>query len=313
MHRPTKRSNPWTIEAIPDLSGRIAVVTGANSGIGLATAWELARRRATVVLACRSLERGRSATASIQSEIPKARCHVMALDLADLASVRQFAATFNEEFPQLDVLVNNAGVLLVPFAKTIDGFEQHMGINHLGHFALTGYLMSCLLKTAGSRVVTVSSLGHRWGRIDWDDLWFEHASTYTPWRGYARSKLANLLFTFELQRRLASTGTIAVAAHPGGAATNLGRNLSDKGFYKTLLPWLERLSQSATQGALPLLRAATDPAAQGGDFFGPSGRLGMRGHAVLVTASPRAYDSEAARRLWRISEQLTDVQFDLPA
>jgi len=299
----------WTPNVIPDLSGIVAIVTGANSGMGWEVSRALAWKNAAVVLACRDEDRGRAASESIRSGIPKARVEVVALDLASLASVRRFAEAFLDSHDRLDVLVNNAGVLLAPYDTTEDGFERHFGINHLGHFALTGLLMDRLLATSASRIVVVSSRGHGMGRIDFANLTFEGGKGYSAARAYARSKLANLLFTYELQRRLVGADTIAVAAHPGGAATDLGRRMRDRRCYRAILPLLEWLSQSAAEGARPILRAATDPDAAGGQYFGPGGLLGMRGAPVVVRSHPRSHDSVVARRLWDVSEELTGVRF----
>jgi len=302
-------SRKWTPNDIPDLSGIVAIVTGASSGMGWEVSRALARKNAAVVLACRDEERGRAASESIRSGISEARVEVMALDLASLASVGRFAEAFLSSHDRLDLLVNNAGVLLVPYGTTEDGFEKHFGINHLGHFALTGLLVDRLLAKSASRIVTVSSRGHGMGRIDFANLMYEDGKGYSAARAYARSKLANLLFTYELQRRLAGAGTIAVAAHPGGAATDLGRRMGDRRFYRTILPLLEWLSQSAAEGARPILRAATDPDATSGQYYGPSGLLGMRGDPIVVRPHPRSHDRDAARRLWRISEELTGVRY----
>lgn len=299
----------WTPNDMPDLSGSVAVVTGANSGIGLEVTRELARKNAKVVLACRSIDRGDVAAESIRSEIPAARVEVMGVDLGHLASIGRFAERFKGDHDRLDLLINNAGLLLAPYGKTKDGFELHFGINHLGHFALTGRLIDRLLATAASRIVTVSSRGHVWGRIDLANLTREDGRRYSAARAYGRSKLANLLFSYELQRRLADTDTIAVAAHPGGAATNLGRRMGDRRFYEVILPLLQRLSQSAAAGARPILRAATDPEATGGTYYGPSGFLGMRGDPVVVQSNRRSHDVNIARELWAVSEELTDVRF----
>jgi len=299
----------WTLEDMPDLSGRAAIVTGASSGMGLETSRELARRGAVVVLACRDARRGEAAIESVRSGIPDARVSVQALDLASLASVGRFAAAFRDRHDRLDLLILNAGVLLAPHDRTEDGFELHFGINHLGHFALTGLLIDRLLGTSGSRVVTVSSLAHARGRIDFAAAIDGTAERYAAARAYARSKLANLLFSYELQRRLRGTAVISVAAHPGGAATSLGRRMTDRPGYRLFLPLLEWLSQSAAQGARPILRAATDPNAAGGEYYGPAGRLGMRGHPVTVPSSSCSHDLGAAARLWELSETLTGVRF----
>ena len=302
-------SRKWTRNDIPDLSGNVAIVTGASSGMGWEVSRALAWKNATIVLACRDEGRGRAASESIRSGIPEARVEVMALDLASLASVRSFAEAFLVSHDRLDLLVNNAGVLLAPYGTTEDGFERHFGINHLGHFALTGLLMDRLLATSASRIVTVSSRGHGMGRIDFANLMYGDGKGYSAVRAYARSKLANLLFTYELQRRLVGAGTIAVAAHPGGAATDLGRRMGDRRFYSTILPLLEWLSQSAAEGARPILRAATDPDATGGQYYGPDGFLGMRGDPVVVRSHHRSHARDVARRLWEVSEELAGVRF----
>jgi len=288
----------WTSVDIPDQTGRVALVTGANSGIGRETAEVLASKGATVVRACRNPHRVPGET--------------LRLDLADLAAVRAAAAEFAERYDRLDLLINNAGVMIPPYSRTRDGFELQFGTNHLGHFALTGLLLDRLLATDGSRVVTVSSNGHRRGVINFADLQSEHG--YHPMTAYAQSKLANLLFTFELQRRLAGTGTIAVAAHPGAARTGLTRHspLLFRVVVSRRTAWAFRwLIQDERAGALPTLRAAIDPSAAGGDYFGPGGWKEFTGPAVRVVAEPHAHDAEAQRRLWRESERLTGVTYSL--
>jgi NAD(P)-dependent dehydrogenase (short-subunit alcohol dehydrogenase family) len=299
----------WTTNDMPDLSGTVAIVTGANSGIGFAAARELAHKRATVVLACRSRNRGRAAIEAIRAEIPEARLEVMELDLASLSSIRAFADAFRARYERLDLLIHNAGVMLCPSAVTQDGFERHFGINHLGHFALTGLLLDRLLATRSSRVVTVSSLAHARGRLDVADLMGQHGTRHAPGAAYARSKLANLLFARELNRRFGHNGIVSVAAHPGGVATGLGRRMTDRAFYRRILPVLEWLSQSAAQGARSILCAATDPKAVGGQTYGPSGLFGMRGHPAVVRSSRRSHDEDLARRLWDVSEELTGVRY----
>ena len=234
----------------------------------------------------------------------------MLLDLASLDSVRRFAAEFTERNDRLDVLVNNAGIMMNPYAETADGFESQFGTNHLGHFALTGLLLDRLLTTPNSRIVTVSSGGHRMGRMDFDNLMFEQGG-YSPARAYGRSKLANLLFTYELQRRLNAVGADikALAAHPGGSDTNLGRHLEDRPLFKLWGPMMSRFTQSAAMGALPTLRAAVDPEAVGGQYFGPGGWLEQRGHPVSVTSNRASHDETDARRLWAVSAELTGVHF----
>jgi NAD(P)-dependent dehydrogenase (short-subunit alcohol dehydrogenase family) len=301
---------PWTAEDIPDLSGRRAVVTGANSGLGLQIALQLARHGAAVTLAVRDAGKGEDAAARIRSDAPDAALEVAQLDLADLASVREFAGAWDGE---LDLLVNNAGVMALPRRTTADGFEMQLGTNHLGHFALTGLLLPALLERSGARVVTMSSGAHQMGRIRFDNLQGERH--YQRWLAYAQSKLANLLFAFELARRatLADLDLVSVAAHPGYAATNLqsqGARM-DGSRVKALVAELgNRLfAQSDAQGALPALYAATMPDVVGGEYFGPDGRSGMRGHPTRAQTAKSARDPELAARLWAVSEELTGVAY----
>ena len=297
-------STLWTSEAIGDQKDRVVIVTGANSGIGLEAVRELARRGAHVVLACRSEQRATAAIASLKAEHLSGSLAYIHLDLARLDSVHQFAQRFRTEHGRLDVLINNAGVMMPPAGKTADGFELQFGINHLGHFALTGLLIDLLQGTPASRVVNVASLAHRWGTIDFEDLQWERRR-YRKWPSYGASKLANLLFTFELQRRLEARGSevIALAAHPGWTHTELQRHISGAGLFGTLLamkPW---------QGALPTLRAAAAVDVKGGDYYGPGGFQQLRGYPVTVEASEAAHDQAVARRLWEVSAELTGVPF----
>jgi NAD(P)-dependent dehydrogenase (short-subunit alcohol dehydrogenase family) len=292
-------SSKWTASDLPDLDGRTAIVTGANSGIGLVAARELARAGARVVLAVRSTEKGRAAAASIQGTVD-----VRALDLADLASVRAFAAGVDGN---VDLLINNAGVMAVPEGRTKDGFELQIGTNHLGHFALT----NLLLPQVTGRVVTVSSGAHRMGKIRLDDLNWERGG-YQRWPAYGQSKLANLLFTLELQRRLTEAGSavLAVAAHPGYAATNLQQHTGS--FLQNGLMWVANrvVAQSDEMGALPTLYAATQDVPPAG-YVGPDSWKEQRGHPTLVGRTGAASDEETARRLWTLSEELTGVAFPL--
>jgi len=297
------------IGATTELAGRVAIVTGANSGIGFEVARELARKGAHVALACRDRDRARSALDIIQSVIPEAQVTSLPLDLASLRSVRDSASAFDRQFDRLDILVNNAGVMVAPFGQTEDGFELHLGINHLGHFALTGLLIDRLLASPAPRVVTVTSAAYRFGRLDVRDLALEGRRGYSPFRAYARSKLANVLFAQELQRRLDGTRTISVVAHPGGAATGLGRRATESRFYRALLPIFERLSQSAAEGARSILRAATDPRLAGGELIAPGGFLGMRGQPVVNAVAEKGMDPKTGARLWEASEELTGVRF----
>jgi NAD(P)-dependent dehydrogenase (short-subunit alcohol dehydrogenase family) len=306
----------WTTADMPDLTGRTAVVTGANSGIGLPTALALAQHGAEVTLAVRSPAKGDEAVQRILAAAPHARVTVQALDLADLTSVRGFAESWSAAHPDgLDLLVNNAGVMAIPRRQTADGFEMQLGTNHLGHFALTGLLLPALVARPRSRVVTVSSGAHRLGRIDIDDLM--GTRSYNAWRAYGQSKLANLLFTLELQRRLDLAGVpiLAVAAHPGYAATNLqavGPQMSGRGWLAGPIDLANRyLAQSAEMGALPTLFAATAPGLPGAAYVGPDGFMEQRGHPRLVGRSKAAMDTAMAGRLWAVSEDLTGVRYPL--
>jgi NAD(P)-dependent dehydrogenase (short-subunit alcohol dehydrogenase family) len=302
---------PWTADQIPDQHGRIAIVTGANSGIGLTAARELARAGAHVIMACRDTAKGERAAQTIRDQVPEAELDVTALDLASLDSVRQFAAGYSA--PGLDLLINNAGVMVPPKRTTEDGFELQFGTNHLGHFALTGRLLDRLLATPQSRVVTVSSTAHKIGRINFDDLQSERS--YRRWPAYGQSKLANLLFALELDRRLRAgeAGLLSVAAHPGYAATNLQFAATPSRIERIGSVVLNRVwAQDAEHGALPTLYAATADIA-GGSFVGPDGFQEMRGHPTLVKPTRAAQDPDTARRLWDVSESLTGVSFDFSA
>jgi NAD(P)-dependent dehydrogenase (short-subunit alcohol dehydrogenase family) len=296
----------WTAADIPDQSGRVAVVTGANSGLGLATARELAGHGATVVMAVRDEAKGSRAAASVGGEVS-----VRALDLADLASVREFASSL--PFARIDLLINNAGVMAPPRRLTADGFESQFGTNHLGHFALTGLLLERLLAASSPRVVTLSSGAHRIGWMRFDDLQMEHR--YVNWLAYGQSKLANLMFCFELQKRASAAGTslLSLAAHPGYAQTNLqfaGPKWWEQAIMRVSNPVL---GQSAEMGALPTLYAAVAPGVPGGSFVGPDGPFEQRGYPKIVTAASRAYKEEDWRRLWEASEELTGVRYPFPA
>jgi NAD(P)-dependent dehydrogenase (short-subunit alcohol dehydrogenase family) len=304
----------WTAAQIPDQSGRTAVVTGGNSGLGFVTARELARAGADVVIASRDLGKAERAVSQILAAAPSASARVSELDLGDLQSVRGFAARFADEHGRLDLLINNAGVMAPPRQLTKDGFESQFGINHLGHFALTGLLLEPLLSAPQPRVVTVSSGMHRMGKVNFDDLQAERR--YNNWLAYGQSKLANLYFCFELQRRatLADWPLKSLASHPGYAATNLQSTGPARGYERTLLAWFNRFgAQTPEMGALPSLYAATIPQIAGASFVGPDGPLELRGYPHIVAASRRAYDSDAWRRLWEVSAQLTGVAFELPA
>jgi NAD(P)-dependent dehydrogenase (short-subunit alcohol dehydrogenase family) len=305
-------SEKWTAADIPDQTGRTAIVTGGNSGLGLETVRALAGAGARVVLACRNLGKGGEGAREIRAADAAADVEVSELDLASLGSVRAFAERMRADHPQIDILVNNAGVMAPPRGETTDGFELQLGTNHLGHFALTAQLIGSL-GGDDPRVVTVSSGAHRFGSIDFDDL--QRERRYSRWRAYGQSKLANLLFAYELDRRLrAAVSPIkSVAAHPGYAATNL---------QFAAPPLLDRIvmtvsnkviAQSAAMGALPQLYAATYPGLEGGTYAGPDGIGEQRGHPKPVGSSGAARNEETARRLWEVSEELTGVSFEIPA
>ncbi|KAF9138311.1 hypothetical protein BGX30_009295 [Mortierella sp. GBA39] len=297
-------TTPWTEDHMPDQTGRVAIVTGSNSGIGWEAARVLATKGATVIMACRSIANANTAADQIKALKPLGKVVVMKLDLGDLESVHAFAAAFRQHYDRLDLLINNAGVAKPPYGKTAQGFEQQFGINHLGHFALTGLMLDMLDATPGARIVTVSSLSHRSGVIRFDDLNWER--NYHPARAYAQSKLANLLFTYELQRRLVAAGhsTLAVASHPGWSATNALRHSS---MMRSLNPFF---AQSPKMGVLPTLYAATAPGVRGGDYYGPTS-LELRGYPKKVVSSASSHDEAVARRLWTVSEELTQVKYTL--
>ncbi|EMA04982.1 oxidoreductase [Haloferax denitrificans] len=307
----------WTAADAPDLSGKTVVVTGANSGLGFEATRMFAEKGAHVVMACRSLDRGADAMADIRDSVPAASLTLSELDLADLDSVRRFADEFAAEHGSLHALCNNAGVMAIPRKETAQGFETQFGVNHLGHFALSARLFPTLRDTPGeTRLVTMSSGLHERGRMDFDDLQGER--DYDEWDAYAQSKLSNLLFAFELDRRLTAAGiddVLSVGAHPGYAATNLQfRGPEASG--STLRYWMSKLgnaifAQSAEMGALPLLYAATSPAVESGEYVGPQGVFGMRGNPGIAEPSARARDPETAARLWDVSEDLTDTRFRL--
>ena len=295
----------WTLAELPRLDDRIAVVTGANRGLGLEISAGLAGAGATVVMACRDPQKAQAAAAEVRRRAPQAKLEIMPLDLADLASVRRFAQDFNARFARLDILCNNGSAIMVPPGRTRDGFETHIGTNHLGHFVLTGLLLDKLKATPGSRVVNTSSMAHRLTKgLKLDDLHFERR-TYKEMDAYGQSKLASLSYTFELDRRLRQAGmpVIAVAAHPGWSNTN-----PDKG---SALMRLSNsiMAQSAAMGALPSLYAAAAPGVQGGDYFGPGGFKELRGYPAKAGSSDEARDPQLAARLWGQSERLTATRY----
>jgi len=302
----------WTTANIPDLTGKVMIVTGANSGIGFDSAKEFARKGAQVILASRSMEKAEAALKLIQDEIPNAQAEIIQLDLASMTSIKEFVEAFKARYQRLDVLLNNAGIMMVPYGKTEDGFERQLGTNHLGHFALTGLLLDLVLSTPNSRIVNVSSNGHRAGNMNFDNLMYEGGKDYSPFASYARSKLANILFTYELQRRLESSGSnaAAFAVHPGASVTNLGNHLAgDSFFWRLLFPVVMTMAQPADMGALPSIRASVDPQAKGGEYYGPKGFMEMRGYPVVVKSNAASHNVANAKRLWEESEKLTGVQY----
>ena len=312
-------SDSWGLAEMPDQSGRTVVVTGANSGLGFEATRAFARKGAHVVMACRSRERAADArdeicsSAGTRSSADSSTVSILELDLADLDSVHEFVAAFEREYDDLHVLCNNAGVMAIPRRETADGFEMQFGVNHLGHFALTALLFDRLRETAGeSRVVTHSSGVHENGDIDFDDLHGE--DDYDKWGAYAQSKLANLLFAYELDRRL-QTDVTSVGCHPGYAATGLQRRGPEMAGSRLRLWGMKVanavLAQSAEQGALPMLYAATAPDIEGGEYVGPGGVMNMRGSPERQKSSARSYDEDLATRLWDVSEDLTGVTFEV--
>ncbi|PRQ07784.1 oxidoreductase [Enhygromyxa salina] len=311
-------ASKWKANDMPDLAGKLAIVTGANSGLGLETTRALARKGAKVILACRGQAKAEAAIDELAGGgIDRELLEFRACDLSSLASVREFCEGVCADHDQLDLLINNAGVMALPYRTTEDGFEMQIGTNHLGHFAMTGLLLNPLLATAGARVVTVSSVAHRIGAIDLDDL--HSTQRYQKWVAYGRSKLANLLFTNELQRRLDASPArghqvIAVAAHPGYSSTNLvfvGPQMTGNSLFERASALGNRfLAQSAYMGALPSLYAATVADVSGGEFYGPNGAMEMTGYPRRVRAQKRAYDRTSARRLWELSAELTGVGYE---
>lgn len=299
-----KKKN-WTAADVPDQTGKTVIVTGSSSGIGYETARVLTGKGATVMIAVRSLEKGNAAAEKLRAQNKDAEVKVLRLDLADLASVEEFAEEFKENYSRLDLLINNAGVMAPPFSKTKNGFELQFGTNHLGHFALTAHLLDVLTNSGGARIVNVSSSGHRFGKLDFDDLNWEKRR-YRAMRAYCDSKLANLYFTFELDRKIKENrlDLVATAAHPGLTTSELGRH----GGLTSLLGKL--FGQDVSLGALPILRAATEKGLKGGEFFSPDDFLELGGNPVEAKPSKLSKDEKIAGKLWAVSEDLTGVKFE---
>jgi len=301
----------WTSKNIPDLSGKTVIITGANSGIGYESAREFIRNGAEVIIASRDPIKADRAMLRIEEEFPGAKLKFIELNLASLESIRKFAGEFKSNYDRLDILLNNAGIMMVPYRETENGFEYTMGTNHLGHFALTGLLMDRLSTTPGARVVTVASNAHYTGEMDFNNLLFENGHEYTPMKAYSRSKLANLLFTYEIQRRFQSRdhGVIALAAHPGIAATSLANHLFFNKISWLIQPAMKLIFQSSAMGALPSLRAAVDPEARGGMYYGPGGKGEKSGYPIVVDSNSASKDEKDALRLWERSEELTGIRY----
>ena len=300
------KNEKWNTENILSQKGRIVIVTGSSSGIGYETARVLANKQASVIIAVRNLEKGNKALAKIIQQNKDADVRVMELDLANLASVNNFAENFQKNYSRLDLLINNAGVMIPPYSKTTDGFELQFGTNHLGHFALTGQLLKLLISTKASRIVNVSSGAHNFGTLDFDDLNWEKRN-YAQWTAYGDSKLANLYFTYELDRKLKEQGinTLVTASHPGWTATELQRTAGD------VMKYLNGIfAQDITMGALPTLRAAIEEGLKGGEYFGPNGFMEISGYPVKVESNQLSKDRAIAQKLWVVSEQLTSVKFE---
>ncbi|MEF8902063.1 MAG: oxidoreductase [Halovenus sp.] len=311
-------SSSWTVDQMPDCTDKTVLITGANSGLGFEAAKAFAANGATVIMACRSTDRGRQAATGIRDSIGNtgATLNVKQCDLASLGSIESFAADVDRNYDAIDILCNNAGVMAIPRQETEDGFEKQLGVNHLGHFALTGHLLDLLTETdSESRIVTHSSGAHEAGEIDFDDLHREQS--YGKWGAYGQSKLANLLFAYELQRRLEAadiTDTIGVACHPGYAATNLQYRGPEEAGSTVRLGMMKVANavfgQSAERGTLPLLYAATAPDVQGGDYYGPGGFMNMRGAPEKQSSSEASYDKRDAKRLWNKSEELCGIAYE---
>ncbi|MBN2299594.1 MAG: SDR family NAD(P)-dependent oxidoreductase [Acholeplasmataceae bacterium] len=306
------KKTKWSVSNIESLKGKVMIVTGGNSGLGYESAKVFVKNHATVILACRSLERAEEAKKKILSDYPKGHVSVMQLDLESLDSVKSFTKTFYDKYKKLDVLLNNAGIMTVPYGLTHDGFERQNGVNHLGHFALTAQLFKLLKSTPNSRIVNVSSIAHKMGKMDFDNYLFQNGS-YGKFKSYGRSKLSNLLFTYELDRKIKEEALDikVVAAHPGIANTKLSRSIKQNWFTKPLISLFFKLSQQADEGALPEIRACVDPDVLSGEFYGPKGIIFTKKHPGIVKSNKASHSLEDAKKLWSISEELTHQKFEL--
>ncbi len=298
----------WNLSSVADQKGKIAIVTGTNIGLGLETTKALAQKGVHVIMACRNLDKAKVAKASILADNSSAQLTIMQLDLNDFTSVKSFASEYLSKHSQLDFLINNAGIMMPPYQKTKDGFESQFGVNYLSHFLLTGLLIDVIKTTRNSRIVTVSSLAHKWCDIQFDDYNFE--KEYDKRKAYGQSKLACLMLAYEMQRRLEKHGikTLSLAAHPGVSDTNLGKFLPSfvRGLAKIIGPYI---FNSAADGALPSLRAALDENVKGGEYYGPDGKHEMRGKPVKVNSTDNSKDKEKAARLWTLSEELSEINY----
>ena len=301
----------WTADKIPVLKGNIAIITGANSGIGYEAAREFARNGAEVIFASRSQAKAEAAMIQIKEEFPDVQLVFIQLDLANLQSVRNFAEEFNSRYNRLDILLNNAGIMLVPYGTTEDGFENTLGINHLGHFALTGLLIEKLTNTPGARIVNISSNAHYGGELDFSNFMYENGKGYTPMGAYSRSKLSNLLFTYELQRRfeINKLDALALAAHPGISATGLADHFLNQRMIWFIRSVMRMMFQSSAMGSLPGIRAAVDQEAKGGQYYGPAGKGEKSGYPIVVDSNEISKNLEYAQKLWEISQELTGVRY----
>lgn len=304
-------SEHWNEEQIKDLTGKVVFVTGGNSGLGFESCKVFAKKNATVLLGARNVTKGNDAIKKIREEVPHAQVQLIEIDLASKKSIKKASDEIHQEFDQLDILMNNAGVMVTPYGKTEYGVEQQQGINHFSHFYLTYLLFDLIKKTGGSRIINISSLAHTAGKMDFSDLLFE--KKYSKIKAYGRSKLENLLFTLGLKHKIEQSGLdiIVAVAHPGGSRTNLGREMNSNLIYKMVSPLSGFFTQSAYQGALPQIRAAVDDTVKSGDFYGPRGWFGLKGKPVLVKAKKDAYDLDLAEKLWKYSEEVMDITFEI--
>jgi len=300
----------WTIDEVADLSKKIIIVTGANVGLGFEATKIFASKNATVVMACRSLDKAKEAKQTILLDYPNARLDILQLDLGSLKSIKLFVGAFEKKYEHLDILLNNAGIMTVPYGLTEDGFELQNGVNHLGHFALTAQLLNLIKKTPNSRIVNVSSIAHKQGKIDFDNYLYENGG-YSKMKSYGRSKLSNLLFTYELDRRIREKGydVKVLAAHPGTSSTELGRYIKPGASSHLFLKFALKFGQPPYLGCLPEVRAALDVNAQGGQYYGPNGFAEIKGFPVVVQSNKLSHDLDIAQRLWEVSEQLTKINF----